>query len=371
MLRINLDETAICLYQGGGKGNVFLHKKDHGAEAAVERVSRGKRRTFLTHVAFVCDNAAIQAVLPQIVIGNEATLPAAALEALRSACPSNVRLVRQKSSWNDSRLCAIIVRILAFALRPFRDWFQPLLLLDAVRLHFAQVVLNACNNCGIWLLLIPAKTTWLLQPLDTHVFQSFKAFLRGAYQKARVDAGRCDLSLAEFLLCLYRAIKAVLEDRHWGDAFTKNGFGCCQLEVREYIKRQIQIEGPVEVSASRPSLVQLQSVFPRRTVVPEASLWRPFNPAPKAKAAAGPMLPAALVAAKGKASPGPAPRLGRTRANHREAVAAQGGVVASAFAGPASASSASSAGEAVAVAPQFAIASRLRLPRAKASAEGL
>ena len=67
-LRVNMDETAICLLQGGGRGNVFLSKTD---QTVVQNIPRGKRRTYLTHVAFVCDEMAIQAVLPQVIIGNE------------------------------------------------------------------------------------------------------------------------------------------------------------------------------------------------------------------------------------------------------------------------------------------------------------
>ena len=58
LLRINVDETAICLFQGGGRGNVFLKK----AEDCHQHASLSQRRTYLTHVAFICDDAAAAAV---------------------------------------------------------------------------------------------------------------------------------------------------------------------------------------------------------------------------------------------------------------------------------------------------------------------
>ena len=52
-LRVNLDETAICVFQGGGaKGNVFIDR----SARAVLHATRGQRRTYLTHVALFCDD---------------------------------------------------------------------------------------------------------------------------------------------------------------------------------------------------------------------------------------------------------------------------------------------------------------------------
>ena len=351
ILKINMDETSISLFHGNGKGNVLLSKKH---PRPVQRVPRGKTRACLTHVAFLCDQPEIQPLLPQIVIGNEATLPAGEMASLRAACPSNVRLVRQKSSWNNRFLCAIIVRILALALRPFRDRFQPVLLLDAVRLHFAQVVLNACNNCGIWLVLVPAKTTWLLQPLDTDAFNAFKRFLRRAYQNARAEAAVSDLSIGQFLQCLYQAIRCGLQSKSWASAFNKNGFGCHQAEVAEHVMRELGMEGPVQVSAARPSVHELECVFPRRTVIPAASLWRPFHPVAQV---ASPVSAAVHAPGSSSALPGAVLQLGRTRSEHIRAVAAR-------------AKAASPSAEAKAAVPVFARASRLPWPKAKATVEG-
>ena len=51
-LRINLDETAVCLFQGGVAGTVFISKTD---PAARQDVSLRQRRTYMTHVALACE----------------------------------------------------------------------------------------------------------------------------------------------------------------------------------------------------------------------------------------------------------------------------------------------------------------------------
>ena len=62
-LRINTDETSICVFQGKRKGAVFVKK-------ARQKVSKSQRRKNLTLLAFVCDRADIQPHLPQIIIGS-------------------------------------------------------------------------------------------------------------------------------------------------------------------------------------------------------------------------------------------------------------------------------------------------------------
>ena len=72
-LLINMDETAVCLFQGAGKGIVIASKK-RKRDGPVQRVSRATRRTYLTHVAFICNDPYYQKYLPQVVVGNEHTL---------------------------------------------------------------------------------------------------------------------------------------------------------------------------------------------------------------------------------------------------------------------------------------------------------
>ena len=145
VLRLNLDETYVCLHQGGSKGNVFITK---GVRAS-RQTARWKRRCGLTHVALICDQVSIQPQLPQFIVGNFVAFKAAQMPGLREACPPNVVLVRQRRAWNNQVLCARIIRCLAAVLAPYMDRFQPVLLLDAAKLHCTHLVLRACRDTGI------------------------------------------------------------------------------------------------------------------------------------------------------------------------------------------------------------------------------
>ena len=238
---MNLDETGLCLFQGGGKGNVFARRK----QRVGQRVPRQKRRSYITHVAVVCDQSDVQPVLPQFIVGNERTFRVQDMPALRRACPPNVVLVRQHSAWNNNMLCARIIRRIGASLAMFATRCQPVLLLDASRIHCAREVINACNQAGIWVVFIPAMLTWLLQPLDTHAFQAYKARLRFEYRRVRCDRVGQDLTIVEFIVCVCVAVRMVVQDTRWKVAFDKDGFGARQTLVSTRIRGQFEPTAPI------------------------------------------------------------------------------------------------------------------------------
>ena len=58
--------------------------------------------------------------------------------------------------------------------------FQCILVLDCAPIHLTSRVLRMASDLGIWLLPVPARCTFLLQPCDTHVFSPYKAFCEEA-----------------------------------------------------------------------------------------------------------------------------------------------------------------------------------------------
>jgi hypothetical protein len=182
--------------------------------------------------------------------------------------------------------------------------------------------------------LVPARLTWLMQPLDTHGFQRYKAHLRSQYQDARCrSAGDGDLAIGEFLPCVYSAVRTVLQGTRWAGAFSQDGFGDSQAEVSSFVKRQIGTTGPVQAPVSRPSGEQLALCFPKRMRVPAQLLWRPFETAPAPLA-----LPSTASGSRDVARVRialTAPREPRTRAEHRAAAIASVAATASASSGSA------------------------------------
>jgi hypothetical protein len=291
LLRVNLDETSVCMYLGGRKGNVFMSR----SEPAVEHVRLGQRRAYMTHVAMICDNASVQPHLPQILIANERTLPLRMFADIRSRLPANVLLLRRSSAWNTSTLCAAIVRRLAAALAVHAARYQAVLLLDVHKCHLGAAMLAACRARGIWPLFVPPKVTWLLQPLDVYTFHQFKLFLVRDCLRARIrsrDSAAYDVP--RLVDCLCNAIRCVLEGRSWAYAFDRCGFGQHQAALGERVRSALQISGVPPISDAQPTREQFQCCFPKRVVAPVACLAAPRE-LPTARAVA-PLSDAAAVA---------------------------------------------------------------------------
>ena len=182
-----------------------------------------------------------------------------------------------------------VVQLLARALGTTLAHRRVTLLLDACYIHMGPGFLRACARRGILVHYVPAKLTWLLQPLDTHAFARFKVFVGHEYRQETMRNGRCEL--AAMVRIVARAVRKILQGVEWSYAFDGNGFGKSQREVRKTVLDALDRPTAVGASSQLPTLRQFELMFPRRTKLPLADLLschrdRPARvPAPVAAAA--------------------------------------------------------------------------------------
>ena len=148
---------------------------------------------------------------------------------------------------------------------------QCVLLLDALRAHFAPVVLEAFSRNHILPVAVPALCTDVLQPLDTHVFTAFKHRLRELYSELLHKSA--DASIAEFIGCVRRAIESVLCGRDWAHSFAQNGFDWQQARVSEKL---LALVGRETVCSDALSLTQVEMCLSRNCGAAAAIVWRRF-----------------------------------------------------------------------------------------------
>lgn len=276
VLRVNIDETSVCLFQRG-RGTVFLAKR---SPMAVQSASLNQQRTYLSHVAMICDDPVIQRVLPQVIIANEHTMTAGQYATLRGECPAPCRLLRRKSAWVDIPLFAQIIGWLAAALAPFLGAYPPIVYFDAHKVHLSPSIFRACARGKLWAIVVAASTTWLMQPLDTHAFAPYKCCLRKAYQRNRIQSAGGAIGVGMLLASIYTAIKDVLEARDWASAFDRDGFAPAQVGISPRVLEHLGAALPLGVPSTRPTLEQLRRCWPRRQLVPVADVWRRSPPPP-------------------------------------------------------------------------------------------
>ena len=180
-----MDETPCCLWQGEGVGNVFEGPEPGPLERRRrQQVPRGLSRTFLTYLAFLCDDAAIHPLLPQVIIGSSNTLRVRAMASYNAQVPNEQWYVLRggTSHWTTGDLmiqvCALLATILLEVCPDaFVIWY-----LDCASSHLEDPFLAFARACGFHLVIVPTHTTFLLQVLDVFFFRRFKAALRRLFR---------------------------------------------------------------------------------------------------------------------------------------------------------------------------------------------
>ena len=116
-----------------------------------------------------------------------------------------------------------------------------------------------------------------MHPLDTEGFTRYKDHLQKRFQDARIESPTGELSISEFLQCVYGTIRRVLQGTTWSHAFDRNGYGAQQDHVSDRIKKELQCTSGLQAPALRPTLDMLSLCFPRGWRIPVDLLWRPFD----------------------------------------------------------------------------------------------
>ena len=271
-LLLNMDETACSLFYDGADGVLAGEPIALAARRGVlaQKATRGETRSNLSLVALLCEDSGIQAELPQYIIGNEHVLPAAVVAQLQveGALLPNVRLVRRKSAWVNDAVLAVIARHWGQVLARHRARRQPILLLDACNAHLGRKFLAACSRWKIWVVCVPARLTWLMQPADTHCFALLKAWLRKTFHEALLASEDGKVRVKEIIMQLNMAIRKVLQGRRWNGAFASNGYAPGQRQVRAKILEVLEWETTPSVSSNLPSFEQFRALFPRKREIP-------------------------------------------------------------------------------------------------------
>ena len=298
LLRINMDETSVPLIPAPLRGVVMRKWRYHTfARPGRFRAGRQQQRTNLTYVAFVSDDADLNRHLPQVVIGRTSILLVRDFQELLNAAPETIYLVRSESGWVTEPVLREIFGLLAEVLHQRRPEHAYVLAFDCASQHLQPSLLALLRGRGIYPLLVPAKMTWLLQPLDVYCFRYFKERLRRRFYDTfsqRPDA----ITMQWYLPVLYDVILETIQQKAWPDIFRNVGLLALQSSVSSYIKAHLELERIPALPALCPTQDEIAAICPRGRALPAVA----FGALPKAKAA-----PALPEPAPVPALPAPAP----------------------------------------------------------------
>jgi hypothetical protein len=206
--------------------------------------------------------------------------------------PENIYILRAMSKWMSKVICVWIVRLLGWYLREERTAYRIVLLMDVLGIHFDPGVIDAAAAVGIDLLFVPASLTWLLQPLDTHVFSLYKRRLRRLFLRRRCGPGIAMPSVRDWLEMIRDTIVLYMNERPWMNAFSDNGFSRDQRGLSVYISSHLPRDFLLPVPSLEPSEHQLRVVFPKTRTKLNVFAFRPkAKPMPMALPASSSHLP--------------------------------------------------------------------------------
>lgn len=271
---INLDETSVAYSFIGSRGNIVkkrwwqnpLHRLCH-------KVPRSELRGAVSHLALITENSEVKARLPQIFIGNRNRFTLTSLAVIADSKPASVHLWREVSAWNSTKHMLKMLELLADSLLPFLNAFQPILIMDCAPCHLHASIVNRAAALGIWVVYVPARLTWLLQPLDVSTFSAYKAFLRKTYNESSQSSGQ--VSKEDWFKMLFAVSTKFLCGRRWTGAFVTTGCAGDRTQLSKDL-RSVGI-----VSRAAPSVLPLpsehavQSLMPRnKASIPYWALFR-------------------------------------------------------------------------------------------------
>lgn len=265
IVRLNLDETRVLYYVKSGVGNVAVRRGGPGSTRPRPQqiASKGAQRAAMTHVGIVCDDSTLQGYLPQVFIANDHLIRARDVLAVEADLPPCTHLIRGTSSWNNNEKMVRIIGLLGAVLQARAPGALAILSMDAVRLHLSERVLQECASWRIRVVVVPARLTWLLQPLDTHVFAQLKRAIRDAYQERVGREGARALSTQSWVSVVTNTVYCFLRRGQWATAFDHNGFGAAQQMVSQRVLTALDWQAPPAVPSLEPSEAQVRSLCPQ------------------------------------------------------------------------------------------------------------
>ena len=253
-LLLSLDETCVLLDAQDRRGNcvrcLSKFKVPHLARA----------RAAVTHVAIVCDRADVQPCLPQYILSNKRVITASLLRTALPHKPAAVQILRGQSGWSTAATMCSVLNCLADELEAWPG-LQPIVCLDAAPAHLHRSVALTAKSRGLFLCLVPAKMTGILQVCDVQVFSGYKRFL--AERSRDIQSSNAALDRTAPLRALFQACATYLNSRPWGPVFSRLGL---LADGAPNLTRDLQQLFPAGLPPIPPdclSAEDLQSLFPR------------------------------------------------------------------------------------------------------------
>ena len=238
-------------------------------------------RGSFTILAWIASVPEIQKELDQFLVVSKKLMSEAAFAALQPILEECTHIWRLDSAWLNTHVFIACLRVISRKIERWRDRYNFVLVMDCASIHTTKDVLTAARILRLPLVFFPRHTTWLLQPLDTHVFRSLKSKIR-LLHRADVLARRCfRMNLNDTVRHSILAVQQVVKTQNWARAFSHNGVTNHQRLISARLKKILLVQEPQHVPNVRPPDADVLAILPRnRQKTPLDLLFNSLPPRP-------------------------------------------------------------------------------------------
>ncbi len=291
---INMDETCVSTIREWTNALVLAGDRASGAHWVQKRPPLASPRTSL--LAVVCNNAELQKRLPQVWLPR--TPKGRTVLTRTRAKYFSVR--RPQEIWMGSQgvVAGVLMRRwltrLHGVVRAWNPAVRIVLAIDVCRAHTSKDVVVHARRLGFEVLFVPAKMTWLMQPLDTHVFSLLKRQIRDGLLRRSLASASGRLSAREAIAVKAAAIDEILVHRDWSGIFGRLGMDGCVDHLRPAVGELVSTS---DLAPRAPTAEELQDLLSLSARATEALLPSLLGPAPRLPASEAVAVPGAASAA--------------------------------------------------------------------------
>lgn len=195
-LVINMDECSLKLTLTGLSGTIA---DVHAGQKATLAACRGA----MTLMSCVSSDTSLNQRLPQIVLGNQHHLSKRVLAAIAADAKltgSNLQIWCEQSSWVTVDVMLKFLHSLSVAVDALKCPHRAIVLvMDMAPPHLAAPVARAIRDRGWRAVLVPAKCTPFLQPLDTCVLAVLRKTMAECWVTAKGELLNGNMTTLEWL----------------------------------------------------------------------------------------------------------------------------------------------------------------------------
>jgi hypothetical protein len=255
---VNMDETMLSSVRPRKLGVVPNVSKCRVMSAG--SVSREVALPRTSLIAAVCSDASLQQHLPQMRLPRSppGAIAGRRLQAAYATAGLPQCTLHGSSGWNTSDSFRLWLRELVKRLRRVAPGRPVVLVVDDCAVHVSDAVLKQCCDLRVALVVIPSRMTWLLQPLDTHVFACLKTHIRRLFFTGAVESEGCKLSPTTRIRLQGDAIRSVLVNRDWSVVMQRAGLSGPNYALRDAVAGRVR---GVDLAPRGPTAEELRDVL--------------------------------------------------------------------------------------------------------------